>query len=151
MRGRTAAALPGFFERVFPAGRRDRTTALAGRPDRDTTVGHARHQPWRTEKEITEQELAMFKGEPRGSCQSPHLARASQVSSEDTLVKAAGAHTKALYENAELTLEVADAAADAGCPEQARALYREVIRTFTGSGYAAHRQRAEIGLAELRG
>jgi hypothetical protein len=111
----------------------------------------ARHQPWRTEMEITEQELAMFKREPLGSCQSPHLARASQVSSEDALAKAAGAYDNALYESAELTLEVADAAAGAACPEQARSLYREVIRTFIGSGYAAYRQRAEIGLEDLRG
>jgi hypothetical protein len=48
-------------------------------------------------------------------------------------------------------LDVADGAADHSCPDLARKLYRHVIEAYIGWGYAAHRQRAEIGLADLRG
>lgn len=50
-----------------------------------------------------------------------------------------------------LLLDVADAAADSGCAGFARPIYRFVVATYTGWGYAAHRQRAEIGLARATG
>ncbi len=44
----------------------------------------------------------------------------------------------------------AGAAAAKGCGPTARALYLYVIETFTGSAYAAMRQRAQIGIDDLR-
>jgi len=44
----------------------------------------------------------------------------------------------------------AGAAADKGCGPTARTLYLYVIETFTGSAYAAMRQRAQIGIDDLR-
>ena len=51
---------------------------------------------------------------------------------------------------AALFLDIADAAA-VTCPTQARAIYKRVISVFVGTGYEGYRQRAEIGLAEIRG
>ena len=46
-------------------------------------------------------------------------------------------------------VDVADAARKAGCNKAARAVYDYVIGVFVGSGYAALRQRAEIGIQDL--
>ena len=46
-------------------------------------------------------------------------------------------------------VDVADAARKAGCNKEARAVYDYVIAVFVGSGYAALRQRAEIGIKDL--
>jgi hypothetical protein len=89
--------------------------------------------------------------EPDGQCDSPHLARASDEVTAAFEAAAVMTYRNAIDEVAALTLDVADAAADKGCPAQARLLYRHVVRTFVGTAYAAYRQRAEIGLAEIRG
>ena len=47
------------------------------------------------------------------------------------------------------TLDLADEATAAGCPNTAKALYMSVIETYVGTSYAAYRQRAEIGLSGL--
>ena len=46
-------------------------------------------------------------------------------------------------------VDVADAARKAGCNKEARAVYDYVIAVFVGSGYAALRQRAELGIQDL--
>jgi len=46
-------------------------------------------------------------------------------------------------------VDVADAARKAGCNKEARAIYDYVVGVFVGSGYAALRQRAEIGIQDL--
>ena len=46
--------------------------------------------------------------------------------------------------------QAAQVAADKGCPAIARGLWLSVIEQFTGSGYAAQRQRAQIGIDDLR-
>lgn len=48
------------------------------------------------------------------------------------------------------SLDVADGAKDAGCAKTAKGLYDIVIRAYVGSAFAALRQRAEIGLSDLR-
>ena len=47
-------------------------------------------------------------------------------------------------------LEIADSARKRGCLDFADGVYRYVISTFIGTGYAAHRQRAQIGLDDIR-
>ena len=47
-------------------------------------------------------------------------------------------------------LEVGDAAKSRGCKTDARKMYDAVISTYVGSGYAALRQRAQIGIDDLR-
>ena len=52
---------------------------------------------------------------------------------------------------ASLTLDVANAAADAGCPDQARVLYRYVIDRYANADFTGFRQRAQVGLSQLGG
>jgi len=47
-------------------------------------------------------------------------------------------------------LDIADGALRKSCIDFADVVYRDVIKIYTGLGYAAHRQRAEIGLADVR-
>jgi hypothetical protein len=47
-------------------------------------------------------------------------------------------------------LDIADSARKRGCLDFADGVYRYVISTFIGAGYAAHRQRAQIGLDDIR-
>ena len=47
-------------------------------------------------------------------------------------------------------LSVADAAKSKGCVQQARAIYDEVLRVFAGGAYASLRDRATIGIQDLR-
>ncbi|MFI5022545.1 MAG: hypothetical protein ACHQRJ_12935 [Alphaproteobacteria bacterium] len=47
-------------------------------------------------------------------------------------------------------LDVADGAKRHGCKETARYLYDYVISTYVGSGYAGLRERAHIGIDDLR-
>ena len=46
--------------------------------------------------------------------------------------------------------KAAQAAADKGCPDAARRWWLTVIETYVGTGYAAMRQRAQIGIDDLR-
>jgi hypothetical protein len=47
-------------------------------------------------------------------------------------------------------LDIADRALRKGCTPFAEEVYRDVIKEYVGSGFAAHRQRAEIGLQDIR-
>jgi len=98
--------------------------------------------------EIVHDLLDAFLAEPRGNCSSASLEAAAAsavyvgIASDDLSLRQQGAGW---------VLDVADGAADHGCPDFARKLYRHVIEVYIGLGYTAHRQRAEIGLADLRG
>jgi hypothetical protein len=54
-----------------------------------------------------------------------------------------------LQDTAAWRLDAADAAADHGCPNLAKRIYMNVIKTYIGSAYAAQRKRAEIGLEDV--
>jgi len=98
--------------------------------------------------DLTHNPLDAFLAGPRGDCKSKSLGEAAAsamyvgIATDDLSLRQQGAGW---------VLDVADGAADHGCPDLARKLYRHVIETYIGWGYAAHRQRAEIGLADLRG
>ena len=47
-------------------------------------------------------------------------------------------------------LDVADGARDRGCKKEARSLYDSVISIYTGTAYSSLRQRAQIGIDDLR-
>jgi hypothetical protein len=118
-----------------------------------------------------EHQLRLFLQESRGSCGSPHLAKASAGANANLALLDPSHPTdpsrpldpgvvpfvQTTYGNrpiadvASLTLDVANAAADAGCPEQARVLYRYVIDRYVKSDYTDYRQRAEAGLAQIGG
>jgi hypothetical protein len=102
----------------------------------------------------TRDALAEFETEKRRSCASAHLksARANALgaalAASPTAVYAYG--LEGMIEAGGVVLDVADAARRARCGKIARELYDTVIATFVGSGYAALRQRAEIGINDLR-
>lgn len=51
---------------------------------------------------------------------------------------------------ADLRLSAADALTRAKCYDQADELYRSVIATYTGASYAAFRERAKVGIDDIR-
>lgn len=128
-------------------------------------------QAFVTAQDDAEDQLRAFQKEPHGSCGSQHLAQASAGANANLALLDPSSPTDAsrpldpsvvpLVESvygtrpvagvAKLTLDVANAAADAGCPEQARVLYRYVIDRYVKSDYAGYRQRAEVGLAAIGG
>ena len=98
-------------------------------------------------KAIVAADIAAYKAEPPGECVGEHLATvyANAKDIEDHFTSLV-----ALQMSAGWILDAADVAAERDCPDMARMLYQRVIRVYIGSGFAAHRQRAEIGLADLR-
>jgi len=52
---------------------------------------------------------------------------------------------------ADITLDFGDVAAEKGCIKQAREIYTGIVSTFIGIGYSAYRERARIGLDNIRG
>ena len=103
---------------------------------------------WQKASDDTHDHIAQFMGQPRGDCNPDHLdnvlAFTGALAANDQLPLLYLQHTAAWR------LDAADAAASYGCPDLAKAIYQNVIRTYVGSGYAAYRQRAEIGLDDLR-
>jgi hypothetical protein len=116
-------------------------------------------------------QLRLFEQEPRGSCDSEHLAKASagadaNLALLDPSRRADPARpldpsvvdfvqttygNRPIADAAGLTLDIASAAVRAGCKDQARVLYRYVIDRYVKSDYADYRQQAEAGLAEVGG
>jgi len=95
--------------------------------------------------------LRVWEEEQPLSCTSPRFAQArSSVLATARLLNPEDHGIDAVIEGGDWILEVADAARDHGCKEVARHLYDTVIATYTGSAYAALRQRAEIGIEDLR-
>ncbi len=91
--------------------------------------------------------LIAYTKEPVGSCKSKNLSAA--ISGIGTLLEEEQ-NLPAREMAAGYTLTAADVAAIQGCPAIAHDLYHLVINTYTGGAYAAYRQRAEIGLDDLR-
>jgi hypothetical protein len=102
--------------------------------------------------------LIAFRTEKRPACTSEHL-RSARV---EALGMMGGSAVKqqqviyawgvdGIYQIAGVVLDVADAARAHHCTKVAREIYDAVIRTYVGSDYAALRQRAEIGIRDLKG
>jgi hypothetical protein len=135
-----------------PGGERDQALSAFV-----TAQDEARHQ------------LRLFQDEPHGACASEHLAKASAgadanlgllVPSDQgrpsgppdaSLVSAVETTygPRPVGDVASLTLDLANAAAAAGCPDQAKALYRAVLDRYVRPDYAQYRQRAQVGLAQI--
>ncbi len=95
--------------------------------------------------------LNEWEAEASPSCASPNLTRAQSSVLAAIDVFAAENHGPDVATDAGTwMLTVADAARDHGCKQVARRLYDTVIATYTGSAYAALRQRAQIGIDDLR-
>ena len=95
--------------------------------------------------------LVDWERETPPSCSSPRLAEArSLVLAASRMQKPEEQGLDVVIEGGSWILEVADAARQHRCAAVARDLYDAVIATYTGSAYAALRQRAQIGIEDLR-
>ena len=87
--------------------------------------------------------LASFRAAPPGSCTSPNLALAAMAASSLATVEGTGRVTArgVAFDDDRfatgLLLDIAAAAADRGCPEVARILYRSAIASSAGLGVPA--------------
>ena len=95
--------------------------------------------------------LAQWQQEAPPSCASPLLAKARGAA----LLTASRLNLvdhglDMVRDSCSWILEVADAARQHQCKEVARDLYETVIATYVGAAYAALRQRAQIGIDDLR-
>ena len=95
--------------------------------------------------------LALWQQDTPPSCSSPTLEKASaSVLMTASMLTPERHGVDAAIEGGSWILEVADAAREHGCKKVARGLYDTVIATYTGGAYAALRQRAQIGIDDLR-
>ncbi len=95
--------------------------------------------------------LALWQQETPPSCSSPTLEKASASARMTASMLNPERHgLDTAIEGGSWVLEVADAAREHGCKKVARGLYDAVIATYTGAAYAALRQRAQIGIDDLR-
>jgi hypothetical protein len=93
-----------------------------------------------------------FLAEKGANCASPKLKEAvSRVRETATAVAATmkPEYTTMLDAGAAV-LDVADGAKKKGCARDARELYDFVLRNFAGLGYAELRERATVGIRELK-
>jgi hypothetical protein len=93
-----------------------------------------------------------FLAEKSADCTSPRLKEAaSRVTDTASAVAAAMRPEYAtMLEAGAAVLDVADVAKRKGCARNARELYEFVLRNFSGLGYAQLRERATVGIRELR-
>ena len=99
----------------------------------------------------TLQPLSLWQQEAPPSCASPLLAKArDSVLVTASLITPDREGVDMVVESGSWILRVADAARQHRCKDVARDLYETVIATYTGAAYAALRQRAQIGIEDLR-
>jgi len=85
-------------------------------------------------------------------CTSPTLQDASdRLTALVSMVDSRHGGFETAIEGGTWMLDVADGAKSHGCKEFARGLYNKVMATFVGTGYAGLRDRAAVGLADIRG
>ena len=93
-----------------------------------------------------------YKWESAGAdCSSPDLVTArNNVVATASVVDPQRFDLDRIFAAGSWILDVADGAKRHGCADTARYLYDAVISTYVGGGYAALRERARIGIDDLR-
>jgi len=101
---------------------------------------------------IVYEPLEAFQAEKARNCKSANLKTAFQraVGLSEGVAKNDKLGLSQRLATAIGLADVADAAKRKGCAEQARALYDLIVEVYVGSGYAGVRQRAQIGIDDLR-
>ncbi len=129
--------------------------ALKDQRDREAVATPAPKQRLKaTEAELwerTTRPLAAFLSDQKATCSHP-AAREAEIAALATMVVIDPArHGLArAIRSGDAVLQVADAYRDRGCPREARRLYDEVLKVFTGTAYASLRDRAKVGIDDLR-
>jgi hypothetical protein len=93
-----------------------------------------------------------FLAEKGTDCASPRLKEAVSKVTETAVAVASTMKPEygAMLEAGAAVLDVADGAKRKGCTRNARELYDFVLKNFAGLGYATLRERATVGIKELR-
>lgn len=93
--------------------------------------------------------LDAYRQEPPGSCASKSLMEAKLWAGgfASSFERTATVEQRRLYGT--LALDVADAARERGCPDEAKGVYDGVLRAYVDGDYEDLRQRAEQGLLAL--
>jgi len=93
-----------------------------------------------------------FLAEKNADCLSPRLKEAASRITETAAALAAGmrAEYETMLEAGGAVLDVADGAKRRGCAQKARDLYEFVLKHFSGLGYAELRERASVGIREVK-
>jgi hypothetical protein len=93
-----------------------------------------------------------FLAEKSTDCRSPRLIEAVGKVTETATAVAATMKPDytAMLEAGAAVLDVADGAKKKGCARDARELYDFVLRNFAGLGYAELRERATVGIREIK-
>ena len=102
---------------------------------------------------IVRQPLSDFIKESPPACDSRNLGKTSGNALHLSKLVERGAIDLSAKHRLDLgstIVDIADAALKAGCKEEARALYDYVIAVFVGGNFASIRQRAQIGIEDLR-
>jgi hypothetical protein len=109
---------------------------------------------WHQMNGTVHENIDEFLAGPPGDCQATSINTALTVTREAGERLPSWAAPVGIFrleqERASWFLDLADAAASHGCPKLADQVYREVIKTYIGSDYAAQRQRAQIGIEDVR-
>lgn len=93
-----------------------------------------------------------FLAEKSADCSSPRLKEAASKITETATALAAGmrAEYETMLEAGGAVLDVADGAKRRGCAQKALGLYEFVLKHFSGLGYAELRERATVGIREVK-
>jgi hypothetical protein len=93
-----------------------------------------------------------FLAEKGANCSSPKLKEAASKVTDTASAMAATMRPDyaTMLEAGAAVLDVADGARNKGCVREARELYDFVLRNFAGLGYAELRERAPVGIRELK-
>jgi len=85
-------------------------------------------------------------------CSSPRLREAASKVKETTIAFAASMRPdyETMLAAGGAVLDVADGANRRGCSQKARELYEFVLKHFSGLGYAELRERATVGVREIK-
>jgi hypothetical protein len=114
----------------------------------DAQIKTAEQQMLDASKKASES-LALYAKSPHKNCNGPELDEATETANAAVALSQRHELGVRLAAGGQL-LSVADAAKSKGCVQQAGAIYDEVLRVFAGGEYASLRDRAMVGIQDLR-
>ena len=93
-----------------------------------------------------------FLADKGADCSSPRLKEAAGKVTETTIALAASMRPdyETMLDAGGAVLDVADGAKKKGCAQKARDLYEFVLKHFSGLGYAELRERATVGIRDVK-
>lgn len=135
-----------------------RTLSIAAALSLLAVASPAQADPWEQAAAEMNAALTAFKAEKGKNCDSANLANAKLASDKwesysiqyFNYVHGDRSAVEEVSKSLSGRLTLADAALKANCLDMADEIYREVISTYTGSRFAAFRERAKLGVDDVR-